>query len=893
MSAPTLDELESLMSAGDLARLVERLDDLDDATRKRLVKPVRELSRSGEWGDPPGHLTKGLAIVGPAVLPDARSTAAWLRRFARLPLDRDELSFDRNGNRIETLSRTAEFIVEVLVRRNPTWLPTVVAELATRLRFDVYTPDDYLLIESLRTRIGLPPPAVPVFVAMWIRTAWRSYPREVDAVDLVRAEPAYSALVPLAFEVDEIAGALRHRDQLRRLSDTGTVDRDALLDACLARLQRGGRPQPTNEFVHDLGSLEPTSDEVAARTRDYLALLPPGSATSVAAMAQRELLRQHAEGRLDAAGLLEMSQSVLLRTEKKVLRAQLSHLASHARDVPVDADLVARATCPALGNAAPDIQRSAVDLLARLVPDLTPETLAELRQACGALPPDLERRLTSALGSDPTPTHGPRVVALPRPPGPPGPVKPIETVEEVIEELVAIVHSEPLTARGADLDRVVEALPRFAAVDPDALRRAAAPITAHGTYRYYREHGDQFDFTLRRALVVLLASCLSDDWVRPAPDFYVGRRGAPRRAYCVRIFSLARSVQADPRTRVVALPSTLDGSIRPTDLHDRLTRAAAQGWEPDGIDLEQALLRLDLASAPQEPFAALGSPSGARVDEWIRNDGHRPPLVRVEGVREYLDTANMLPQERATAQPRVSPMAHLGADPADPLEVGPLWAELSSWTAPKAGLSVGWDPDAAFETWPLVLPHHRDLVAAHLLPELSRARESRCQGLPALVNLTESGTAGPALLVGLAYAAAGRHQDAQSAAADGLIVLASRGQLDGAAFGELLATMVAGGSIVAKRLVAALGDAARGGAAAQVWTALSRLLAHLLGRVPHAAGIVDLLVLAAEVAPLAGARGTIEGLDELANRRGRSRREVEARRLRQILQESPATDHHA
>ncbi|WP_193614324.1 DUF6493 family protein [Nocardioides lijunqiniae] len=888
MSAPTMEELLRLVAAVDLAPLVARLDDLDDATRKKLAKPVRELARSGEWGDPPRHLARGLSLLGPAVLPDARATAAWIRRSAGWRHSFDERSFDQPGNRIETLSPTSALVVEVLLRRDPSWLPALVRELADRLRFDRYNPDDYLLIERLRSRAGLPPPAVPVFAAMWVRTAWRSRRNEVDAVALVRAEPAYAELVPLAFEVDEIAGEMRHRDQLRRLADSGTVDRGVLLDALVARLQRGGRPQATNEFVRDLESLAPTLEEVAARTRDHLALLPPGSATSVATLAQHHLLELHSEGRLSPDEVLEMSRSVLARTEKKLLRAQLAHLQAHADAHPADADLSARAVSMALDNAAPDIQRKAVDLLNRLAPRLTPATAALIAAAGDALPSDLRQRLITSLGTPaPKPEAPLPQVELPPPPNPPGPVVPIETVEELVEELASILHSEPLAARGADLDRVVEALPRLGLLDREALRRAAAPVTSAGTYRYYQEHARHLDFTLRGALVALLASCLGDSRV-PQATGSGGRLGAPARACCVRIFALADSVRQDPLVRVVALPSQVNGTIAANDLHTRLADAAAQSWSPDPVDLEQALLRLDLAGTQSEPFAALGSAAGRQVSEWVRAGGHRPPTIQVARAREYLDTLNMGSEERAAAKPRSSPMAEVRAAVNDPLSLGPLWSELARWSVPSGGLTVGWAPDDPFETWPLVLPHHPELVAAHLLPELSRARQTRSQGAAALVSLTETAdTVGPALLLGLAYLTGGKHQEAWSAATDALLILASRHQLDAQAFGEVLAMMLERGDLVAKRLIIGLGDAARGGAAGEIWTALSHVLSHLLRGARTVVGVVDLLVLAAEVALLTGAQGAIDGLDDLASRTGRTRQVVEARRLLKILDQLP------
>ncbi len=148
--------------------------------------------------------------------------------------------------------------------------------------------------------------------------------------------------------------------------------------------------------VHD--DLSPTLDEVAERRRDYLALLPPGSRSPVALMAQRELGRLHEAGRLDAAELVEQSRSLLLRTEKKLLRDHLALLKAHAAARPADIDAVVEALSSAFANGASDIQRAAVDLVAAQPAHVSPDAIDGVLAAAATLPRDLDDRLRSRLG---------------------------------------------------------------------------------------------------------------------------------------------------------------------------------------------------------------------------------------------------------------------------------------------------------------------------------------------------------------------------------------------------------------------------------------------------------------------------------------------------------------
>ena len=68
------------------------------------------------------------------------------------------------------------------------------------------------------------------------------------------------------------------------------------------------------------------------------------------------------------------------------------------------------------------------------------------------------------------------------------------------------------------------------------------------------------------------------------------------------------------------------------------------------------------------------------------------------------------------------------------------------------------------------------------------------------------------------------------------------------------------------------------------WGVQRHVLATLLpADTSGRAGVADLVGLAAEAALVTGATGSISGLDEVADRTGRSRIVTEARRLRSVL----------
>lgn len=849
MSGPDWPEVESLIPPPHHGRLVARLAELDEAGRKALVKPMRAFSRSGEWGWAPRDSEAGLTLVGAAVLPDTRTTAAWLRRFP------PEESMWGGEDRLGTSVR----LVEVLVQRRPSWLPTLLQELADRLRFG--DAGGFEVVDGLRVALKLPPPETSAYVAQWVQQRWRSHrgPTESDAL---RAEPEFARLIPLIIDEDGIAWRLRHDHELTVVVTEGLVDRDAVLDALLARLQRGGRPKATNDLVAVLNELAPTHAEVAGRLADYLALLPPGTASTVAAMAQAALISACDAGLIKAGDVVAASAVLLSRTEKKIVRSQLAWLAQHAKANRHDTGQVVAATAVALAGGAVDVQQRALRLVLPLAARLDERGREPLERLLPSLPSDLRAELATALGNttdgQATPAAHPVTAAAPPPPVLRRAIAPLDDLDEVIEQFLVIMRAGEDAGHsiGIELEQVVEALPRLAGPNGAALRGVSHRFDQESIYRWSLTIPDYMDtLTVRRAVAAVAASLIGDQWMDPKPperDW----TGPPERALAERIFSLANALRHDRRVRVVSLPTLDSGAIDPNVLAERLRSAA--GWVPVPLDLEQAQLRAD----PQ---------------------AHPPPVVTIDVWVEHRHDPN-----RARWEPKLPPLHHtraqLAAAPDDTPAEETLWSALAHGRRQRKRGDSYWSPETHFGVWPLLLPHHPEVIAAHLAPELSRAATARSHGLRALVRLAESdGPAGDAITLAVAHALNGGKPEAQAAGVDAILALAARGQFDGTRLGSRLAAMILAGEVVPTRLPAPLRDAGRAGAAAEIWAVMHQLLADLLASGESIAALADLLACASEIGEHSTHVKPIPGLDQFATRGGRSRQVTEAKRLAALL----------
>ncbi len=189
--------------------------------------------------------------------------------------------------------------------------------------------------------------------------------------------------------------------------------------------------------------------------------------------------------------------------------------------------------------------------------------------------------------------------------------------------------------------------------------------------------------------------------------------------------------------------------------------AAHEGWEPATLDLEQALLRLDLEELLPEPFDALATPAGRQAAAWITGAGPDVPTVRavrtLRGTtREYFSW-----DHRPASPPHLWVAEVVPRDGPEPKPAGALWTLLHSWSPHPRGVAVtpGWE--STFSLWAWAAPHHRNVVAAHLLRTLGRALTDPSRAGDALVPLAcAEGPVGDAMLL------AHRVRDGREAAGD-------------------------------------------------------------------------------------------------------------------------------
>jgi hypothetical protein len=427
---------------------------------------------------------------------------------------------------------------------------------------------------------------------------------------------------------------------LAALAADGRLPRTMLVDRCLGRLLRGGRPGELRGFLLLHQALDPDLDEVAARARDYARLLADGP-SAVAVTAQRALRRLDDGGRLEPGLLAEASRAALFRPEKALVRAQLSWLDAVARRRPDRAGELLGVVSVAFAQEAPELQSRALALLVRHARHADHQVRAGLLEAAAALPADLRQEAALALGGPVPANPSPPWPALPAP-APRELPPPIGSPAELAEELAAFVQGDP-AMEPVTLERLLAALVAFAHRDrgragPRARAGAGPPPPA------LVDPGRRPGLLPRRQPQRARAAGLGDPGRGDAPGQgadaarahgrRLGRRApspAPRPGRARAAAGHAVPPARDRRRPVEAAaapavhPTSATGHLDPAVLLSRLRRAAADGWRPWEYDLQQALLRL-----PREPDPAvaagarrLATPAGRRLAAWLA--GGRPP----------------------------------------------------------------------------------------------------------------------------------------------------------------------------------------------------------------------------------------------------------------------------
>lgn len=152
--------------------------------------------------------------------------------------------------------------------------------------------------------------------------------------------------------------------------------------------------------------------------------------------------------------------------------------------------------------------------------------------------------------------------------------------------------------------------------------------------------------------------------------------------------------------------------------------------------------------------------------------------------------------------------------------------------------------DQVTAMWPLMLPHHPDLLAAHAHARLNRGLQKNRAATEALVDAIGAASAplGPPAASALVLALAARNGVERTRAVDAIVDSSGRSTLSGGLLGIQLAALLRADVVVGSRIVPGLAEAAKVGpaVAAVVADCLVEVLPALPGR-RDAHGFVALL----------------------------------------------------
>ncbi|MEU5822977.1 DUF6493 family protein [Streptomyces sp. NPDC047803] len=863
----------------DIRPLLARLDRGGRKAVLDELKVLRKEARGWRWGERT-RVRKAILVAGAGCHTGAAGCATWLGA-------RDMRDW---------VHSPYPWVLEVLGDREPDWLADLARRLAARA---VESDSEYRLVEELARRAGCPLPVSDGMVRAWAErvngSRWQAG-SEKPLIDVLRADARLDVLVPHLLTMPELPSVVAWVDSgspadswpaaLTTLVAEGLLDRADLLDACTARLLRGGKPTDLRFCLLAVRGLGPTSEEEAARVADWMAMAADGP-SPVAGHAQEVLARLDAQGALSVRQLAEVSGAVLFRTEKKLVRAQLIQLGKVLRRSPSAAEELLPVIADAFGHPDTDAQERALKLAARALPAATPEVRAEAARMASLLAPVHREAARAVFGDllEDEPEAAYEEVLPPAPaPRPLGP--PPGSVAELTEEVTAALLSadeEDVTA----FERALDGLVRYARTDREELVAALEPALA-GQWWATALQGE-VEWRMSRnhdRLHVVVASLLGRVSRRSVHD---GQAHATGRGRCchdalngilyARLWEAAAEVRSGRLPYLLATPTWHTGTIDAAELVERLRGYQALGLRAGPVDFAQALLRVrrtDAKEAAQEA-SALGTEEGDRLAAWLLAD---EPLAAV--IPRHVDTdvevgrdwvrQTVIKARRVLLTTRENPLVRKNFP--RPFH----W--LGSAHSPRTQSCYCWIAESP--QWIATLPEDGETLAAWLLPSVAASvHEERGTTwlLPALAET--GGPAAGAIHLALAYGLGARHAEDRLAAVDALLVLAARKRLDPGLLGGELDVLLEQDSVKPNRLADAARTAAGTGAYGTVLSVLAPVLPALLAREKAPRGLSDLLAVAAECAEHSGppVTGPVPGLAETAARGGTTQLVRQAIRL--------------
>lgn len=276
----------------------------------------------------------------------------------------------------------------MLADRDRAWTADVAHRLAAR---PTVAENSYGLIHGLVERSGCAVPATDGYVLAWTRQITDS-----RLLERLREDPHTPVLVPHALAMAETPDRLTWSvgpeapthwpTALATLVTEGVLDRAQVVDLCVSRLLRGGRARDLRFPLDVLRLVEPNAAERRERVPDWIGMTADAP-SPVAGYAQEVLAGLAAEGALATGALVEMTGGVLFRTEKKLVRAQLTLVGKVLAREPGVADELLPAVAEAFGHEDTTIQERALKLVGRHVAAVDASVRGELAEQAGLLSP--------------------------------------------------------------------------------------------------------------------------------------------------------------------------------------------------------------------------------------------------------------------------------------------------------------------------------------------------------------------------------------------------------------------------------------------------------------------------------------------------------------------------
>ncbi|MEV4945766.1 DUF6493 family protein [Streptomyces sp. NPDC053755] len=854
------------------------LKPLDAAARKAALAELKLLRgevRGWDWSrwSEAGRIRRPLRVAGAGCHTGAAAAAAWIG-------GRDLMDWG---------TRDGSLVLAVLADREPAWVADVAQRLAER---PAVVENGYDLVHDLVVLSGSPVPTTDAYILGWTRAV-----AGPGLLDRLRADPQTPVLVPRFFELPETPdpltwpsdgqGAGHWPTALATLAAEGLLDRGTLVEGCVARLLRGGRLRDLRFPLALLQLLGPTARERSGRVAEWTGMAADAP-SPVAGYAQQILAELATQGDLSVRELAEMTGPVLFRTEKTLVRAQLTLVGKVLRRDPAAAAELLPVVADAFGHEDHGIQERALKLVGRHLRWVDERVRQELGHAAGRLDPGHRRTAEELFGGmqDGEAGEAPYEEVLPPAPVARPVAPPAESVAELVEDLVAL--SKGRTKAAEEFERALDGLVRHAHRDREALTAAVATAFADSFWLGQHHAGrgtDHFQRTTHGIDVVLAA--LLGAVEQSAIDAGRGRRhGTTSCTHLAfdgvvdaRLWEVADLITTGRLPFLLAVPTWHTGAIAPMALVARLRAYRAAGVEPAPADLAQALLRLRKADPTAREAAAeaaaLGGRAAERLADWLESDASLAPGVRFLARRRDQSPGRWWLADRLVLRIRERRAVRD--------EFPPAFQWLGGRVSEGVRRCYHWSDGQ--QNWAAVLPDDRETLAAWLLPSLAGAAAWDGRGVSrGLTALAESeGPVGPAVRLALAIGLGARHAEDRLTAVDALLVLAARKELDGQGLGAQLAGLVSEGEVKPNRLAESCRTAAATGAYATVWGVLAGALPTLLAAEKPVRALGELLAVAAECAERCGAAQEIPGLDAVAARRGSSQLVVQARRLQKAL----------